>query len=108
MKIGNDTVHVTEIDWEKRNWKRILTPEEEREIAAKMLRLNGGLDYDPAVERLLAAASSTKKKPTFKIKRLGSGKLKARFLYFKGKRESRKSLETKLRLEFFQRSPGCS
>jgi hypothetical protein len=72
MKIGNDTVHVTEIDWEKRNWKRILTPEEEREIAAKMLRLNGGPDYDPAIERL-QAASSTKKNPTFKIKRLGSG-----------------------------------
>jgi hypothetical protein len=29
---------------QKRNWKRILTPEEEREIAAKMLRLNGGPD----------------------------------------------------------------
>jgi hypothetical protein len=67
MKIGNETVHVTEIDWEKRNWKRILTPEEEREIAAKMLRLNGGPDYDPAIERLLAA-SSTKKKPTTMIK----------------------------------------
>jgi hypothetical protein len=37
--IGNETIHVTEIDWEKRNWIRILTPEEEREIAAKMLRL---------------------------------------------------------------------
>jgi hypothetical protein len=35
MKIGNETVHVTEIDWEKRNWRRILTPEEEREIAEK-------------------------------------------------------------------------
>jgi hypothetical protein len=42
-------VHVTEIDWEKRNWKRILTPEEEREIAAKMLRLNGGPDYNPEI-----------------------------------------------------------
>jgi hypothetical protein len=72
MKIGDETVHVTEIDWEKSNWKRILTPDEEREIAA---RLNGGPDYDPAVERLLAASSSTKKKPTFKVKRLGSGKL---------------------------------
>ena len=66
-------MNVVTIDWEKRNWERILTPEEEREIAARMLRLNGGPDYDPAVERLLASASSTKKKPTFKIKRLGSG-----------------------------------
>jgi hypothetical protein len=74
MKIGNETVHVTEIDWEKRNWKRILTPEEEREIAAKMLRLNGAPDYDPAIERLLAA-SSVKKKPTFKVRRLSLGKL---------------------------------
>jgi hypothetical protein len=56
------------IDWEKRNWRRILTPEEEREIAAKMLRLNGGPDYNPDIERLLAAASSKKKKPTFRIK----------------------------------------
>jgi hypothetical protein len=32
-----------------------------------MLRLNGGPDYDPAIERLLAA-SSTKKKPTTMIK----------------------------------------
>jgi hypothetical protein len=54
MKIGNETVHVTEIGWEKRNWKRILTPGEEKEIAGKMLRLNGGPDYDPALESLLA------------------------------------------------------
>jgi hypothetical protein len=26
-------VHVTEIDWDKKDWKRILTPEEEKEIA---------------------------------------------------------------------------
>jgi hypothetical protein len=70
MKIGNETVHLTEIDWEKRNWIRILTPEEEGEIAAKMLRLNGGPDYNPEIERLLAA-SSTKKKPTFRVKRPG-------------------------------------
>jgi hypothetical protein len=75
VKIGNEAVLVTEIDWKKRNWRRILTPEEEREIAAKMLRLNGGPDYNPAIERLLAA-SSTKKKPTFRIKRLGSVRLK--------------------------------
>jgi hypothetical protein len=69
MKIGNETVHVTEIDWEKRNWKRILTPEEEKEIAAKMLRLNGGRpDYNPEIERLLAASSAKKKKPTFRVK----------------------------------------
>jgi hypothetical protein len=55
MKIGNEIVNVTEIDWEKRNWKRILTPEEEREIATKMVRLNGGPNYNPATERLLAA-----------------------------------------------------
>ena len=36
-----------------------------------MLRLNGGPHYDPATERLLAA-SSTKRKPTVRIKRLGS------------------------------------
>jgi hypothetical protein len=77
MKIGNETVHVTEIDWDKRNWKRILTPEEEMEIAeaereteAKMLRLNGGPEYSPEIERLLAG-SSTKKKPTFRVKRPG-------------------------------------
>jgi hypothetical protein len=27
-------LNVVTIDWEKRNWKRILTPEEEKEIAA--------------------------------------------------------------------------
>jgi hypothetical protein len=85
-------VHVTEIDWEKRNWKRILTPEEEREIAAKMLRLNGGPDYDPAREKLLAA-SSMKKKPTFRINRFASGKLKGASSLQK-ERESRKSFET--------------
>jgi hypothetical protein len=68
MKTGNETVHVTEMDWKKRNWKRILTPEEERETAAKTLKLNGGPDYNPAIERLLEAASLTKKEPTFQIK----------------------------------------
>jgi hypothetical protein len=38
-----------------------------------MLRLNGGPDYDPDIERLLAATSTKKRKPTFKVKRLGSG-----------------------------------
>jgi hypothetical protein len=33
----NIPLNVVTIDWEKRNWKRILTPEEEREMAAKML-----------------------------------------------------------------------
>lgn len=56
------------IDWDKRTWRRILSPEEEREMAAKMLRLNGGPDYNPDIERLLAA-SSTRKKPTFRIER---------------------------------------
>jgi hypothetical protein len=92
MKIGNDTVHVTNIDWEKRNWKRILTPKEEREIAAKMLRLNGGPDYDPVAERLLAASSSTKKKPTFKIRRLGSGKLKGASSISKEREKAEKAL----------------
>jgi hypothetical protein len=64
-------LNVVTIDWEKRNWKRILITEEEKEIAAKMLRLNGGPDYNPEVERLLAASSSLKRKPTFRIKRLG-------------------------------------
>jgi hypothetical protein len=41
-------LNVVTIDWEKRNWRKILTPEEEREIAEKMLRLNGG----PDIERL--------------------------------------------------------
>jgi hypothetical protein len=52
-------LNIVTIDWEKRNWRRILTPEEEREIAAKTLRLNGcsDYDYDPAIERLLAASS---------------------------------------------------
>jgi hypothetical protein len=36
MKMGNETVHVTEIDREKRNWKRILTPEEESGIAGAL------------------------------------------------------------------------
>jgi hypothetical protein len=92
VKIGNETVHVTQIDWEKRNWKRILTPEEEREIAAKMLRLNGVPDFNPEMERSLAA-SSANKKPTFKIKRIGSGKLKGAS-YLQRERESRKSFET--------------
>jgi hypothetical protein len=86
-------LNVVTIDRDKRNWKRILTPEEEREIAAKMLRLNGGPDYNPEIERLLAA-SSTKKKPTFKIKRMGSGNLKGASSISKA-RESRESLEIK-------------
>jgi hypothetical protein len=93
MKIGNETVHATEIDWEKRNWKRILTPEEEREIAAKMLRLNGGPDYNPGIERLLAASSTKKKKPTFKVKRLGSGKqLKGASFISKEREKAEKAL----------------
>jgi hypothetical protein len=58
-----------------------------------MLRLNGGPDYNPEIERLLAA-SSTKKKPTFKIKRMGSGNLKGASSISKA-RESRESLEIK-------------
>jgi hypothetical protein len=60
-----------------------------------VLRLNGGPDYDynPAIERFLAASSKTKK-PTFKIKRLGSGKLKgASYL-----QKEREKVEKALRL----------
>jgi hypothetical protein len=73
MNIGNETVHGTEIDWEKRNWRKIYTPEEERERAEKMLRLNGA----PDTPKLLAASTPTKK-PRFRVKRsgLGSSKLK--------------------------------
>jgi hypothetical protein len=94
-KIGNETVRVTEIDWEKRNWRRILTPEEEREIAAKMLKLNGGPDYDPEIERLLAA-SSTKMKPTFRIKRLGLGSLKSASIIQKEREKAEKALRLNL------------
>ena len=60
-------------DWEKRQWKRILTPEEaELEKAYKALRLNGGVPmYVPNI------IGASKKKPTIKIKRFGSGKLQA-------------------------------
>ena len=71
VEIGDTLVHGVEIDWEKRDWKRIYTPEEEMERTGKMLRLNGGPDYDPATERLLAA-SSAKRKPTVRIKRIGT------------------------------------
>ena len=47
----------------------IYSPEEQRERASKTLRLNGGPDHNPDVERLLAA-SSVKKKPTVRITRL--------------------------------------
>ena len=47
---------------------RIVSPEEERERASKVLRLNGGTDYR---HRLLAA--STKPKPTVRIKRFDLG-----------------------------------
>ena len=66
MKIGNEIVHGAEIDWEKRDWKRVYTPEEEMERVGKMLRLNGGPDYNPGTEKLLAA-SSLKRKPTIRI-----------------------------------------
>lgn len=56
VKIGDTLVHGVEIDWAKRDWKRIYTPEEEMERVGKMLRLNGGPHYDPATERLLAAS----------------------------------------------------
>lgn len=46
--------------------EKIYCPEEQRERANKALKLNGVTDYEP---RLLAA-SSTKKKPTVRIKRL--------------------------------------
>jgi hypothetical protein len=43
-----------------------LCSQQEVERASKVLRLNGGPDYDPATERLLAA-SSIKKKPTVRV-----------------------------------------
>jgi hypothetical protein len=85
-------LNVVRIDWEKRDWKRILTPEEEREIAAKMLRLNGGPDYNPDIERLLAATSSTKKKPTFKTKRLSSDTLKGASSLLEEREKAEKAL----------------
>jgi hypothetical protein len=56
MRIRNEIVEGVEIDWAKRDWKRIYTAEEEMERVGKMLRLNGGPDYDPITERLLAAS----------------------------------------------------
>jgi hypothetical protein len=49
LSIHNILLNVVTIDWEEK-LEKVLTPEE-REIATKMLRLNGG----PAMERLLAA-----------------------------------------------------
>jgi hypothetical protein len=71
VEIDNRLVNVVEIDWEKRNWTRIYTPDEERERAEKMRGLNGGPYYNPATERLLAA-SSKKRKTTFRIKHFSS------------------------------------
>jgi hypothetical protein len=101
MKIGNEIVYGVEIDWEKRDWKRIYTPEEEMERVGKMLRLNGGPEYSPATERLLAA-SSLKEKPTVRIKRLSSNvpgiKLKGASSIIKQKREEREKAEKVLKL----------
>jgi hypothetical protein len=44
------------------------------------------------MERLLAASSSTRKKPTFKIKRFGSGKLKGASYLQKEKEKPEKTL----------------
>lgn len=53
----------------------IYSPEEKRERALKALRLNG--DTSPDYNPRLLAASSTKRKPTFQIKRsIPTGKLK--------------------------------
>ena len=49
-----------------------MTPEEgQMENAEKVLRLNDAPDYSPTTERLLATSSS-KRKPTIRIKRFGS------------------------------------
>jgi hypothetical protein len=89
----NIPLNVVTIDWEKRNWRRILTPEEEREIAAKMLRLNGSPDYNPEIERLWAASSTKKRKPTFRVKRIGSGnQLKAASSIQKEREKAEKAL----------------
>jgi hypothetical protein len=60
----NTPLNVVTIDWDKRNWKRVPTPYEEREIATKMLRLNGGPDYSPATESLSAAHKAIRFKQT--------------------------------------------
>lgn len=57
-------MHGVEIDWEKRDWKRIYTPDEQRERLEKLMRLIGGPDSSK-----LLAASTTKTKPTVRIKR---------------------------------------
>ena len=68
MNIRSEIVNGVEIDWDKRDWKRIYTPEEEIERASKALRLNGGPVYPL---KLVAASSSVQKqKPTVRIKRL--------------------------------------
>jgi hypothetical protein len=56
-----------------------------------MLRLNGGPDYDPATERLLAASSS-KRKPAFRINRYGLGKLKGASYLQKEREKAEKAL----------------
>jgi hypothetical protein len=55
-----------------------------------MLRLNGGPDYNPEIERLLAAASSTMKKPTFKINLIGSDRLRGASYISKKERKRKK------------------
>jgi hypothetical protein len=44
--IDNRLVNVVEIDWEKRNWTRIYTPDEERERAEKMLSSTNDISTD--------------------------------------------------------------
>jgi hypothetical protein len=74
--------------------KRIVSPEEQGRRALKALRLNG--DSSPDYNPRLLAASSTKKKPTIRIKRLsfsGQGiKLKGASSLHKAKEKAQKAL----------------
>jgi hypothetical protein len=75
--------------------EKIYDPEEQRERAFKALRLNGGPDYNHEIERLLAA-SSTKKKPTFRVRRFGLGKLKSASYLQKEREKAEKALSLNL------------
>jgi hypothetical protein len=56
------------------------------ERASKTVSLNDDSDYDPTTARLLAASSKKKKKPTFRIRRFGSGKPKRGSYLQRGKK----------------------
>jgi hypothetical protein len=56
------------------------------ERASKTVSLNDDSDYDPTTARLLAASAKKKKKPTFRIRRFGSGKPKRGSYLQRGKK----------------------